>query len=389
MSGLWPTLLVAFMLAFSAIACAPAAPPSPTAAPLKPTEKPAATAAPAKPAEKPAAKPAATAAPAKPAEKPTEQPAIRPEDLKIPKPSGNLSLKVGHPSTISFYDVPTQITHERLKKDGWSIESVQFTRTDLNTQALAQGTVQVSIALSVDPLRVVEKGGKIKWLTENTPGEFVMIARKDIARCEDLSGKKFAIHGETSGTSLSAMKWIKDVCKASPTIIVVPGGENRIVALRNEQIDATLVQLADWLNLEAQAPGKFHVIVSGGPFNISGSGFWVNVDWLEKNRELATAYVAETLKTYRMIYATPKLLEDVVVKYVPDTKPEVVPATVKAYLGIGAWPRNGGDTSMLKETIQFFTERDELKPGMEASKLVESSVLENALKIVGKVAGVR
>ena len=215
------------------------------------------------------------------------------DDITIPKPSGNLNLKIGHPSAIGVYDVPTELTHERLNKQGWKVESVTFSQTALNIQALSQGTVNLSIALSIDPLRAIEKGGKIKWMMENTPGEFVMIAKKEIAKCENLTGSRFAIHGETSGTSVAGKRWVLDVCKASPNIMVLPGGENRIIALRNGQIDATLVQLSDWLNLDAQAPGKFHVIVSGGPFNISGSGLWTGNDWLEKNREVAVAYVAE------------------------------------------------------------------------------------------------
>jgi NitT/TauT family transport system substrate-binding protein len=309
----------------------------------------------------------------------------KPGDIKVPKPSGNLTLKIGHPSAIGVYDVPTEMTHERLNKQGWKIESVPFTRTDLNIQALTQSTVQMSIALSIDPLRAVEKGSKIKWLMENTPGEFVMIAKKEIAKCENLSGTKFAIHGETSGTSVAAKKWILNVCKASPNIMVLPGGENRIIALRNGQIDATLVQLSDWLNLDAQAPGRFHVIVSAGPFNISGSGLWANNDWLERNREIATAYIAETLKTFRMIRANPKLIESATLTYVPDTKPEALPATVKAYREIGAWPQNGGDSSMLEDAIRFFTEQGELKPGIDSKQIVSMANLQTALKMIGRI----
>jgi ABC-type nitrate/sulfonate/bicarbonate transport system substrate-binding protein len=309
----------------------------------------------------------------------------KPGDIKVPKPSGNLTLKIGHPSAIGVYDVPTEMTHERLNKQGWKIESVPFTRTDLNIQALTQSTVQMSIALSIDPLRAVEKGSKIKWLMENTPGEFVMIAKKEIAKCENLSGTKFAIHGETSGTSVAAKKWILNVCEASPNIMVLPGGENRIIALRNGQIDATLVQLSDWLNLDAQAPGRFHVIVSAGPFNISGSGLWANNDWLERNREIATAYIAETLKTFRMIRANPKLIESATLTYVPDTKPEALPATVKAYREIGAWPQNGGDSSMLEDAIRFFTEQGELKPGIDSKQIVSMANLQTALKMIGRI----
>jgi hypothetical protein len=80
-----------------------------------------------------------------------ERAPVKPDEIKISKPSGNLNLKIGHPSSISFYDVPTEMTHERLNKQGWKIESVTFTRTDLNIQALSQQTVQMSIALSIDP----------------------------------------------------------------------------------------------------------------------------------------------------------------------------------------------------------------------------------------------
>lgn len=61
-------------------------------------------------------------------------------EVTVPKPSGNLNLQVGHPSTISLYDVPTQLTHERLNKQGWNVKSVEVARTDFNIQALEQGT---------------------------------------------------------------------------------------------------------------------------------------------------------------------------------------------------------------------------------------------------------
>jgi NitT/TauT family transport system substrate-binding protein len=313
----------------------------------------------------------------------------KPDEINISKPSGNLNLKIGHPSAIGFYDVPTEMTQERLNKQGWKIESVTFSQTALNIQALSQGTVQISIALSIDPLRAIERGSRIKWIMENTPGEFVMIAKKEVGKCENLTGSRFAIHGETSGTSVAAKRWISDVCKASPNIMVLPGGENRIIALRNGQIDATLVQLSDWLNLDAQAPGRFHVIVSGGPFNISGSGLWANNDWLEKNREVAAAYVAETLKTFRMINANPKLLEKATLTYVPDTRPEALPATLKAYRQIGAWPQNGGDASMLEDAVRFFTEQGELKPGLDLKQIVSPASLQSALKMIGRVSGSR
>ena len=311
-------------------------------------------------------------------------------EVTIPKPSGNLNLQIGHPSTISLYDVPTQMTHERLNKQGWSVKSVEFTRTDFNTQALNQGTVQIALSQVLDPVRVIQGGGKLTFLMENNGGEFVLIVKNEIKDCKALDGKRFAIHGDTATTSLAAKLWLLNECKVNPNVMIVPGGENRIVALQNNQIDGTLVQMADWLNLDAQAPGKYHIIDTGRLFNVSGMGIWSNSDWLAKNEPVATAYIAESLKTFRMIHANPKIMEAAVEKYVPDTPKKAIAPAIKAYLEVvRAWPQNGGDTVILEDTIKFFTERGELKAGIDAKQLVNTKILDGALKTVGKVPGRR
>jgi ABC-type nitrate/sulfonate/bicarbonate transport system substrate-binding protein len=148
--------------------------------------------------------------------------------------------------------------------------------------------------------------------------------------------------------------------------------------------------LGDWLNLEHNVPGKFHVLETGGLYNISGAGLFANAVWLDKNTEIATAYVAETLKTFRLIHANPKVLDPAIVKYVPDTPKDAVGRAITAYIKIvRAWPPNGGDTTMLDDTIKFFTETNELKAGMDSKQFVNTAILQNALKTVGKVPGAR
>jgi ABC-type nitrate/sulfonate/bicarbonate transport system substrate-binding protein len=311
-------------------------------------------------------------------------------EVEVPKPKGNLNIQLGHPSTISFYDVPNEITHERLNKQGWNLKSVEFTRTDLNSQALAQGTVQLAVSQILDPLRAIEKGGKIVFLMENNGGEFVMIAKSEIKDCKGIDGKRFAIHGDTAPVALAGRLWLINECKIKPNVMIIPGGENRIVALQNNQIDATIVQLGDWLNLDSQKPGQFRIIETGNLFNISGASIWANTGWLEKNEPVATAYIAELLKTYRMIHANPKAAEAAFLKYAPDTPKQVVGTAIRSYLDIvRAWPQNGGDATLLDDTIKFFTERNELKAGMNPKQFVNTAILQNALQIVGKVPGQR
>ena len=314
----------------------------------------------------------------------------RAADVEVPRPRGNLEIKLGHPSTISLYDTPAIMTRERLNSQGWNVSSVEFTRTDLNVQALAQGTIQLANSQIMDPVRAIQKGAKLFFLMENNGGEFVMIAKNEIKDCKDIDGKKFAIHGEAATTSLAIKLWLLNNCKIKPNIMVIPGGENRIVALQNNQIDATLVQLGDWLNLDSQAPGRYHIIKTGNLFNISGASFWANGEWLRKNEEVATAYIAKLLKTFRMVHANPKVLEPVVAKHLPDMPKHIIAPAIKAYLEVvRAWPQNGGDTSILDDTVKFFTDSGELKSAVNTKELVEPKILANALSKLGKVPGAR
>jgi ABC-type nitrate/sulfonate/bicarbonate transport system substrate-binding protein len=311
-------------------------------------------------------------------------------EVEVLKPRGNLEIKLGHPSTISLYDMPAIMTRDRLNSHGWNVSSVEFTRTDLNVQALAQGTIQFANTQVMDPVRANLKGAKLVFLMENNGGEFVMIGKNEIKDCKDTDGKRFAIHGEAATTSLAAKLWLLNECKVNPKIMVIPGGENRIVALQNNQIDATIVQLGDWLNLDSQAPGRYRIMKTGTLFNISGASFWANAEWLRKNEEVAIAYIAELLKTFRMVHANPKILEPVVAKHLPDMPKHIIAPAIKAYLEVvRAWPQNGGDTSILDDTVKFFTESGELKSGVNTKEMVEPKILSMALTKVGRVSGVR
>ena len=114
------------------------------------------------------------------------------------------------------------------------------------------------------------------------------------------------------------------------------------------------------------------------------------MDWLRKNEEVATAYIAELLKSFRMVHANPKILEPLVAKHLPDMPKDIIAPAIKGYIEIvRAWPQNGGDTSILDDTVKFFTDNGELKTAVNTKELVDSKILAGALSKVGKIAGAR
>jgi ABC-type nitrate/sulfonate/bicarbonate transport system substrate-binding protein len=315
----------------------------------------------------------------------------RAQEINVPKPSGNLSITIGETSGMSFSRLPSRVTDDRLRAKGWKIDTVGLKGTDLIAEAASSGTVQLARFQILDVLRAIEKGGRLTLILEDRPDEFVLIARKDITKCSDLNGKRYAVHGTGSPYAITSEKWMTDKCGAKPTRLVIPGGENRIVALMNGQIDATFVQLSDWINLNTERPGEFPILMKFSEElpGLLGGVLVANKPWLEKNSEIATAYAAEVLLDNRRIASDPKPLEDAAKKYQSKDEAKIFPQTYKVYQkDLGGFRQNGGLTpERLKGAIDLFTGLNLVKSGLTVERTSSLNILEGALKMIGKVPG--
>lgn len=317
--------------------------------------------------------------------------AAQAQDVNVPKPSGNLNVMIGETSGMSFSRLPSRVTDDRLKAKGWKIETVGLKGTDLIVEAVSSGTVQLARFQILDVFRAIEKGGRLTLILEDRPDEFVLIARKDITKCSDLNGKRYAVHGTGSPYAITSEKWMTDKCGAKPSRLVIPGGENRIIALMNGQIDATFVQLSDWITLNSGRPGEFPILMKFSEElpGLIGGVLAANRPWLEKNGDIATAYAAEVLLDNRKIAADPKPLEEAAKKYQSKDEVKIFPQTYKAYQkDLGGFRQNGGlSAERLKNAIDLFTGLELVKPGLTAERVANLNILEGALKTIGKVPG--
>ncbi len=345
-------------------ACSGAATPAPTAAPTK-------------------APVASQAAAASPTAKP------KAADLAIPKPSGDLTIKIGLPSVLAFATLPIAMTVDRINSQGWKASYVEFTSTSLNTQALVQGDVQFAQAQVLDAARALQAStaGSVGWLGENNGGEFVMIAKASLADCKSLDGKRIGYQGAAAPVTVVTKNWLK-ACGATGQDVIISGGDNRTIAMEKDQLDATIAQMADWLLLDARAPGKFKLLDTGTTYDITGAHYWVNNAWATKNPDLAVAFFAEILKTFAMIQEDHTIVQPAIIKFIPvftTNNPTV--SLVNTYItsaAIKAWPANGGDTTKVANALTFFTGTGDLKAGLAADTLTNTTVRTKALQLVGQ-----
>lgn len=307
-------------------------------------------------------------------------------------PEGDLSFNLGTSSALEFFNLPGAITAERVNEAGWQVEIVQHAQTQLNTQSLAQGHVQWSVTRHVEPLRVFAEGQEnIRYIYENSGLDYGIVIPSDLS-CEDMDGKRFGIHGEASTASLLAVNYLENECGAELDILVIPGGENRIVALQNGELDGTSVAFTDYLLLDRELPGEYQLLDTGQTFAVAGAGWWGNFDWVEANHDVGVAWVAENLKTHRMIRDDPDLYLDAYERLIgTDTYAGMEETIFELFLEYGTWPVNGGDATAMEASIPVYAGFGELDPALEqrVNEMVNTDILEEALEIVGRVDGER
>jgi ABC-type nitrate/sulfonate/bicarbonate transport system substrate-binding protein len=283
------------------------------------------------------------------------------------------------------------VTDDRLRAKGWKIETVGLKGIDLIAEAVSSGTVELARFQILDALRAIQKGGKLTLILEDRPDEFIMIARKGITKCSDLNGKRYGVQNVGAPYALLSEKWMKDKCGAKPSLLPISGGENRIVALMNGQLDATSVQLSDWINLNTEKPNDFSILMKFAqemPGLLAGV-LVANKPWLEKNTDVVTAYAAEVLLDNRRVASDPKPLEAAAKKYQTSEEVKIFPQTYRAYqTDLGGFRQNGGLTAeRIKNGIDLYTGLGLLNPGLTPERVANLAILESALKLVGKAPG--
>ncbi len=347
------------------------------------------TAAPAQPAAT-AAKPAGAATPAaaaKPAEAENATPQA-PSVLQSSAPQGNKpTIKLAFSSSPGFTDLPMLIALERLQSQGYGTESVNFHASEIAIESVAKGDTQIGGGSTFTALQAMQKGAKMKLVSDRNANEWVVVSTSDLKQSSDLQGKRLAIHSEGAVSTAMLRVWLKETCpQTQPTILVISGSDNRANALLAGQIDATPLELADVINVENKAPGKYNRLAnfSAGLPKLDSSSVYVNADFLAKNRQAVVDFIAEQVKVNREVKQNPQLLKDAVQKYTPALAGNA-DAIIKGYESINGFDANGGLTAeRVTYSLDFFVTAGQLQPGLTLEQVSDLSILNDVLAKLGR-----
>jgi NitT/TauT family transport system substrate-binding protein len=285
--------------------------------------------------------------------------------------------------TLSFV-----IAMERAKERGVDYELTSFAKEELAIQAIVNGQADLGVGT---PYSVIQKSKvPLRILFQVSRLVFFPVVSAEYKTWKDLDKQPFTFHARGSGTEAIGNILAKRNGIAFGERSYVPGSENRIIAMMNGQIKATIVDLANKNKLLQMAGDKFHVLPSVED-PASDEVVFASEEWIKNNPDQVKVITEELLKLWREMKNNPQIIEEERAKrnLLADQPKEVLEEVVPFYTEAakeGLFDPEGGGEGTVKSDFEFYTEAGQLE-GSAADLKVEDfwllGPLEEARKSLG------
>jgi ABC-type nitrate/sulfonate/bicarbonate transport system substrate-binding protein len=239
-----------------------------------------------------------------------------------PPPSASASsavtatIALGFPTAADASHLPTLLAIDELNAAGWNITPTFFSAPEVEAAALASGQVQFVTGAPPSLFSAIQAGGKMHLIASELGTAWDVVTTTDITNCDGLVGKHWALNSPGGATTSYANYWLQSNCTADSQAKIKPvyinGSQNRQAAMVAGQIDASLLTPFDIVNLDAQAPGKFHTLADFGSDpslkNYKSAIFAVNDDYATAHPDVVVAFLKGLMKANADAIADPTKL---------------------------------------------------------------------------------
>jgi NitT/TauT family transport system substrate-binding protein len=297
-------------------------------------------------------------------------------------------VRVALGDVVSVETLAFIVALERAKDRGVDYELTSFAKEELSIQAIVNGQADLGVGT---PYSVIQKSKlPLRILFQVSRLVFFPVVSNEYKSWKDLDGQPFTFHARGSGTEAIGNILAKRNGITFGERSYVPGSDNRIIAMMNGQIKATIVDLANKNKLLQMAGDKFHVLESvDNP--ASDEVVFASAEWIKSNPEPVKIITEELLRLWREMKTNPGVIEEERAKrnLLADQPKEVLDEVVPFYTEgakEGLFDPEGGGESAAKSDFEFYTEAGQLE-GAAADFKVEDywdlKPLEEARKTIG------
>ncbi|WEX91140.1 ABC transporter substrate-binding protein [Sinorhizobium garamanticum] len=282
-------------------------------------------------------------------------------------------VRVALGDVVSVETLAFLIALERAREKGLDYELTSFAEEELAIQAIVGGQADVGIGT---PYSIIQKTKvPLRNIFQVSTLVFFPVVSTEYKTWKDLDGQPFTFHArgtatEAYGNVIAAREGIEFGQRS-----YVPGSENRVVAMLNGTIKATIVDLSNKNLLLKQAPDRFHVL-PGIEEKVSDEILFANEKWIKDHSESATILTQELLTLWREMNADPTVVEkERAARKLLSDQPAEVLAEVDSYykegVEAGLWNPEGASEKIAKDDFVFYTSSGQLEGPAENLKIEE------------------
>ena len=281
------------------------------------------------------------------------------------------TVRVALGDVVSTETLAFLIALERAKDRGLNYEMTSFAEEELAIQSIVGGQADIGVGT---PYSVIQKTKvPLRIIFQMSTLVFYPVVANEYQSWQDLNGQPFTFHGRGSGTEA-----IGNIIAAREGIefgerSYVPGSDNRVIALLNGTIKATILDLANKNILMEQADDRFHVLPTPEE-KASDEVVFASQAWLDNNREQANLLVEELLKLWRETNENPAIVEEErAARNLLADQPQEILAEVTGFYTegteAGLFDPNGGGEAAAMLDFDFYTQAGQIEGG--SSLMVE------------------
>lgn len=300
--------------------------------------------------------------------------------------AGKVRVALG--DVLSVETLAVAIALERAKDRGVDYEMTAFAKEELAIQSIVNGQMDIGIGT---PYSVIQKSKvPLKIVFQMSRLVFFPVVSNKYPDWKSLNGQPFTFHARGTGTEAIGNIIAKREGIQFGDRSYVPGSENRIIAMMNGQIDATIVDLANKNLLMSKASDRFHVL-PGLDDPASDELIFASAGWLKDNQQAADIIVEELLRLWRDMKSNPAIVEEERAKrgLLSDQPKEILAEVVPFYTEgakEGLFDPKGGGAKAAKADFDFYTEAGQMQGPASSLKVDDYwdlGPLERAAKKLG------
>lgn len=293
-----------------------------------------------------------------------------------------VSLRIAGTVGAGFTEVPLQAAAEALGEQGHDVEIIPLADPSLNIEGLVAGDFDITVGDTGATLNAIQaQDAPIKAIAAGLGNAWGLYSTSDIETCDDMDGRRVAIHSPESDSTAMLNNWINSECTGSiePERLVIAGSPNRLAALLAGEVDISPLEISDGLAVTSEGE-QFHQLAS-----FAQDLPELRVTWaiasdaiLAENPEAVALYLEAWAEEVRMINSDPAYLEDLLQTYAPElADQEGYREALELYIELDVYdPTLGSEVSMIEYTIDFYEQAGAIDPGLSAEQVADLSILQ-------------